>query len=259
MPHAVLDGEVVALDAEGRPSFQRLQQRVHLTRADEIARGAIENPVTYQVFDLLGFGEHDLRDLELATRKQLLARLVPPVGPLRYAEHFEERGEEVYAQVEALGLEGIVGKRADSRYRSGRSPFWKKVRSLETADLVVVGFTAPAGSRSGFGALHLARAEGEEFVYAGRVGTGFSDKLLVTLRAELEKIRRATPPCRDAPRARGPLGGAEARLRGPLHRDHRRRPAAPAGLRAPARRQERRPSARSRCPRRRRPRRPRSP
>jgi bifunctional non-homologous end joining protein LigD len=200
--HAVLDGEVVALDAEGRPSFQRLQQRVHLTRPDEIARAAIENPVAYQVFDLLGFGDRDLRDLELATRKQLLAKLLPPVGPLRYAEHFEERGEEVYAQVEALGLEGIVGKRADSPYKSGRSPLWKKVRSLETADLVVVGFTQPAGSRSGFGALHLARAEGEDFVYAGRVGTGFSDALLVELRSALEKLRRDTPPCRNAPRAR---------------------------------------------------------
>jgi bifunctional non-homologous end joining protein LigD len=202
--HAVLDGELVAFDASGRPSFQRFQQRSLLSRPEEIARVAVEIPVSYVVFDLLGFGDRDLRDLPLARRKELLAQLVPPVGALRYAEHFDERGEAVFQQVEALGFEGIVAKKADAPYRAGRSPQWKKVRSLETADLVVVGFTAPAGSRSGFGALQLARAEGDAFVYSGRVGTGFGDKQLKELRAELEKIRRDTPPCRDAPRlARG--------------------------------------------------------
>ena len=198
---AVLDGEIVASDAEGRPSFQRLQQRARLSRADEIARAAVEIPVQLQVFDLLGFGDRDLRDLPLLRRKAFLQRLLPPLGAVRYAEHFAERGEDVYAQVEALGLEGVVAKRADAPYRSGRSPLWKKVRSLETADFAIVGFTAPAGSRTGFGALHLAYAVGGELVYAGRVGTGFAETDLVALRADLDALRCDTPPCRGAPRS----------------------------------------------------------
>jgi len=197
--HAALDGEIVAEAEGGRPSFQRLQQRAQLTRADEIARLAIEIPVTFHVFDLLGFGDRDLRDLPLSRRKEFLAELLPPLGPLRAVPHFEERGEEVYAQVQALGLEGIVGKRADAPYRSGRTPVWKKVRSLATADLVIVGFTAPAGSRSGFGALHLARVEAGELVYTGRVGSGFSERDLVALRADLDALGRDTPACRNAP------------------------------------------------------------
>jgi bifunctional non-homologous end joining protein LigD len=197
--HAVLDGEIVAEGPDGRPSFQRLQQRAQLTRADEIARLSVEIPVAFYVFDLLGFGDLDLRELPLLRRKELLAELLPPLGPLRAVPHFEARGEEVYEKVQALGLEGIVGKRADSPYRSGRTPVWKKVRSLATADLAIVGFTAPAGSRSGFGALHLAHAEAGGFVYTGRVGSGFSERDLVALRADLDALRRDTPPCRDAP------------------------------------------------------------
>ncbi|HXK25253.1 MAG TPA: DNA ligase D [Myxococcota bacterium] len=210
--HAVLDGELVALDAQGRPSFQRFQQRARLSRADEIARTEVEIPVSYQVFDLLGFGDRDLRDLPLAQRKQWLLRLLPPLGALRYVEHFEERGEAVYAQVEALGFEGIVAKRADAPYRAGRSPLWKKVRSLETADLVVVGYTAPSGSRAGFGALQLARATGDGFVYCGRVGTGFGDDDLVRLRSDLDALRRDTPPCEAAPRAAHGNAWVEPRL-----------------------------------------------
>jgi bifunctional non-homologous end joining protein LigD len=200
---ALLDGEIVASGPDGRPSFERLQQRALLSRPAEIARAAVESPVAFQVFDLLGFDDFDLRGLPLSRRKAFLARLLPPLGPLRYTEHFEDRGEAVYAQIQALGLEGMVAKRADAPYRSGRSAAWKKIRSLETADLAIVGFTAPAGSRSGFGALHLAFAEPGGFVYAGRVGSGFSDADLVRLRADLDSLRRDTPPCRNAPAGRG--------------------------------------------------------
>jgi bifunctional non-homologous end joining protein LigD len=200
--YAVLDGEIVAQGPDGRPSFERLQQRALLTRPAEIARAAIESPVLYQVFDLLGFGDVDLRDLPLARRKAFLARLLPPLGALRLAPHFEQRGEAVYAEIQALGLEGMLAKRADAPYRSGRSSAWKKIRSLETADLVIVGFTAPAGSRSGFGALHLAAASPDGLVYAGRVGSGFSAQALTRLRADLDALRRDTPPCRNAPQGR---------------------------------------------------------
>ncbi|MGH0030504.1 MAG: DNA ligase D [Myxococcota bacterium] len=193
--HVVLDGEIVAMDHEGRPRFQRLQQRARLTRPHDIERATVENPVTFFVFDLLGFGDFDLRDLPLRQRKGWLERLLPSRGAVRYADHFDERGEEVFAAVAAQGLEGIVAKRADSPYKAGRSPAWKKLRDLASDDFVVVGFTPPGGSRPGFGSLELGWYAGGELVYAGRVGTGFRDDELVELRRDLDAIARDTPPC----------------------------------------------------------------
>jgi bifunctional non-homologous end joining protein LigD len=190
-----LDGEVVALDEQGRPSFQRLQGRARLRRPIDIRHAAVNTPVTYYAFDLLGFEDFDLRPLPLTARKAILRRVLPPVGPLRYLEHVEEAGEALYREAERLGLEGIVGKKADSPYRAGRSPAWLKLRSRRTADFVVVGFTAPRGSRGGFGALHLADYVDGALVYAGRAGSGFSDRQLAEVRRTLESARRRAAPC----------------------------------------------------------------
>jgi len=204
----VLDGEIVATDREGRPSFQRLQRRALLRRPRDVARASVESPVTYFVFDLLAWGDRDLRDLPLATRKELLERMVPPRGPLRLAPAFVERGEAVYDEVARRGLEGVVAKRADAPYRAGRSSRWKKLRRLRTDDFAVVGYTAPRGGRPGFGALHLAAHVADDpdggLVYSGRVGTGFSDARLVEIRRALEPLRRDTPPCTGpVPQTRG--------------------------------------------------------
>ena len=194
--HVVLDGEVVALDAEGRPSFQRLQQRARLTRPLEVKRAAVVIPATYYVFDLLGFEDFDLRPLPLEVRKSLLQRILPSVGPLPFVDHIVERGEAVFEQVRKLRLEGIVGKRADAPYRGGRSPAWIKIRADRSDDFVVVGYTAPKGSRAGFGALHLADYVDGELVYGGRVGSGFSQDQLDEVARELEARVRPDAPCR---------------------------------------------------------------
>jgi bifunctional non-homologous end joining protein LigD len=192
--HLVVDGEV-AVCADGRPSFQSLQQRVHLTRRQEVSRAAVEHPATLFLFDLLAFEEHDLRALPLSARKPLLRAVVPAAGPLRFCEAIEERGEDVYAAVCELGLEGVMAKRADSPYVSGRSDAWRKIRADRTTELAIVGFTAPKRGRPGFGALHLAFHENGAFVYAGRVGTGFDDTLLNDLAARLSTAVRNEPPC----------------------------------------------------------------
>jgi bifunctional non-homologous end joining protein LigD len=191
----VLDGEVVALDERGIPSFQRLQGRARLRRPLDIRHAAVEVPVTYYAFDLLGFEDFDLRTLPLTTRKDLLQRVLPPLGALRYLEHVEEDGEALYREAERLGLEGVVGKKASAPYKSGRSPSWLKVRARLTGDFVVVGCTAPRGSRGGFGALHLAEYVDDELTYSGRVGTGFSEKQLAEVARTLESTRRTDPPC----------------------------------------------------------------
>ena len=191
----VLDGEVVALDDGGRPSFQRLQGRARLSRPIDIRHAAVNNPVTYYAFDLLGFEDFDLRSLPLTQRKQLLRTLLPPVGALRYLEHVEEEGEALYQETQRHRLEGIVAKKGDSSYKAGRSPAWVKIRSRKTGDFVVVGFTAPKGQRGGFGALQLADYVDGTLTYAGRAGSGFSDKQLAEVKRTLESQKRPDPPC----------------------------------------------------------------
>ena len=191
----LLDGEICVLDAAGVPEFQRLQSRAQLSRPAEIEVGAVEQPVICYVFDILELEGHDLRGLPLIERKRILKKVLPPVGVLRYADHIETVGKQFFEQVREMGLEGIVAKRAASKYKPGRSDSWLKLRVDRTGDFVIVGWTAPKGSRAGLGALHLAALEGGELAYMGRVGTGFSDKLLVELQKELEPLQVDTAPC----------------------------------------------------------------
>jgi bifunctional non-homologous end joining protein LigD len=202
-PRLVLDGEVVCLDDDARPSFQRLQKRALLQRAPDIARAALELPATLHVFDLVAFGDFDLRPLPLVERKRLLRRVLPQAGPLRYVDHVLEQGEAFYAEVSRLRLEGMMAKRARAPYRGGRFADWLKIRVDRTDDFVVVGFTEPGGERSGFGALHVADYVGDGLVYAGRAGSGFDERLLKATRARLEALRRQGPPCTGpAPKGR---------------------------------------------------------
>ncbi len=198
----ILDGEVVVLDDDARPAFQRLQSRNMLTRRADIERSAIEHPATFYAFDLPSLLGFDLRGLPLALRKALLKRVVPVAGPLRFADHVDERGEELFAQVSGLGLEGLMAKKVDSHYRRGRSADWLKIRTDRTGDFAIVGFrlSEEKGRADTLGALHVAaRAgparKGVPLVYAGRVGSGFTQRQLEELRQLLEPTRRPEPAC----------------------------------------------------------------
>jgi bifunctional non-homologous end joining protein LigD len=205
IPGLVLDGEIVMFDAEGKPDFHKLSFRGQIHRTSEIQRAALADPVTYVVFDLLGAGGYDLRGLPLLVRKSLLERILPAVGPLRFGQHIPTQGEALLAQIVARGLEGVVAKRADSLYRSTRSKDWLKMKSDPEADFAVCGYTPPKGSRNGIGALHLCVWVDERWVWAGKVGSGFDDKQLVAIKAELD----AKPTWKPAfPR---PEGSSDAR------------------------------------------------
>jgi bifunctional non-homologous end joining protein LigD len=195
----VLDGEVVVRGERGRTSFQRLQKRALLHRPADLARARLEYPAEFCAFDLLAFEGFDLRPLPLVTRKGLLRRLLPRAGALRYSDHVEAQGQAVWDYVKREGLEGMVAKRADATYRGERSADWLKFKRLQVDDFVVVGFTAPEGTRAGFGALHLGVYVGRELRYVGRVGSGFSDEQLQQTRARLDEL------VRDAPAASGAL------------------------------------------------------
>ncbi|HYK09188.1 MAG TPA: DNA ligase D [Gemmatimonadales bacterium] len=190
----VLDGELVVLDERGHPTFNGLQNRARISRGFDVRRAAVESPTTMFCFDLLAFGGYDTRGLTLEKRKDLLRKVIPATGALRYSEHFVREGEALYRQVERLGLEGIMAKRADSTYRAGRSPAWLKIRADRADDFVVVGFTKAKGSRAGFGALHLGAYRDGALVYVGRAGSGFTDKELKEVAKALESLKRDTPP-----------------------------------------------------------------
>ena len=197
----ILDGEVVVLDPQGIPRFSMLQQRGRLQSPIDVKRAAVELPATYYAFDLLALDDLDLRAVPLLKRKELLAEGVPKLGPVRYLDHIEREGAAFLKQVAALGLEGIIAKKADAPYRSGRTEQWLKIKKEREGDFVIVGFTAPKGSRAHLGALQLGDYVDGALVYAGRVGTGFDEQMLNDLGRELAPLVRERAPCR------GPIVG----------------------------------------------------
>jgi bifunctional non-homologous end joining protein LigD len=191
----VLDGEVVAFDEAGRPSFQRLQGRMRAPISGASNRTWAEAPVVYVVFDLLAIGPLDLRPLPLKDRKALLAELLPSPGVLRVLEHLEADGRRLYEFCNRERLEGVVGKRGDSPYLAGprRSGNWVKIKCQRDDDFVVVGWTQGEGSRHRLGALDLASYSGERLVVRGKVGSGLDDRTIDELLARLEPISRKAP------------------------------------------------------------------
>lgn len=187
--NALLDGEIVALDRDGISRFGVLQDAISRKRTDRLV---------YQVFDLLHLGDHDLKKVPLIERKRLLADLFENAEEhprLRYTDHVLGQGPAFFEQAGATGLEGIISKRVDSPYSGGRSKQWRKTKISHDAEFVVGGFTEPDGARAGFGSLLLGAYDHEDrFVYAGRVGTGFSDRQIETIHAALAKIETDTRP-----------------------------------------------------------------
>ena len=190
----IVDGEICALDAQGRSSFQALQQ------VDMTARGKGRTPLTYVAFDLLYADGRDLRALPLEERKAKLEKLIVPDRGVLYSKHIVGRGKEFFALAQREKLEGIIGKRRDSPYRMARSRDWFKIKAKYEEEFVIGGWNDPKGSRSEFGALLLGYHEGVKLIFAGQVGTGFNQKLLREIGAELRKRERKTSPFAALPR-----------------------------------------------------------
>jgi len=190
----LLDGEIVALDESGKPSFQRLQARMGLTNPLDIERAAAQVPVIGIFFDCLALDGHDLRRLPLLERKALLKSFLPPLGPVRFGDHVLAHGEAFFDAASAERLEGIVAKKVGSLYAGGRSREWVKIKCQRRQEFVIGGYTAPQGSRGYFGALHLGLYAGGRLVYVSKVGTGFDQAGLKALWERLQPLRRDTSP-----------------------------------------------------------------
>ena len=187
----VIDGEAVVHDTRGIPSFSLLQQRARLRGSVEVARALNALPVTYYAFDLPQSVGHDLRELPLLARKELLQAMLPSSGPVRYSEHIEGSGTRVFEHVRSLGLEGMVGKRADSAYRAGRSDAWVKVRTERTGDFVIAGWAPNKSNAADIGALALAEYRGAELTFCGRVGAGLNAQARKEIGERLEGLAPA--------------------------------------------------------------------
>ena len=190
----LIDGEIVALDARGVPSFQRLQARMGLTRAGDVARAMGPAPVEAVFFDCLALEGHDLRQVPLVTRKACLQRVLPPLGIARYGDHVLDAGPAFLDAADEARLEGIVAKRAASAYVARRSDAWLKIKCQRRQEFVIGGYTDPQGSRARFGALHLGVYDGGRLVYVSKVGTGFDGPELERLSGRLEALHRETSP-----------------------------------------------------------------
>jgi bifunctional non-homologous end joining protein LigD len=194
MDHFLIDGEIVALDPDGKPSFQRLQSRMGLTNPRDIERAASQVPVIGTFFDCLTLDGHDLRRLPLETRKECLQLLLPRLGQIRYGDHVPTEGEAFFAAAFEAQLEGIVAKKASSAYVGGRSREWIKIKCQRRQEFVIGGYTDPQGSRSHFGALHIGIYQDGRLVYVSKVGTGFDEALLEQLQSALLPLARPTSP-----------------------------------------------------------------
>ncbi|MGN6378267.1 MAG: DNA ligase D [Gaiellales bacterium] len=193
---AVLDGEIVALDELGRPSFERLQGRMHMRGRKEVEQRVRDTPVVYMVFDVVYLDGESLLDLPYTERRQRLESIGLDGGPWSVPTSFRGHGSDFLQASADQGLEGIVAKRLDSPYRPGqRGGDWLKIKNVARQEVVIGGWTPGKGRRSGeIGALLVGVMDADGLRYAGRVGTGFTDAALRELRAELEPLERPDSP-----------------------------------------------------------------
>jgi bifunctional non-homologous end joining protein LigD len=193
---AVLDGEIVVVDDQGHPNFQMLQ--------DYQKKGG--GHLIYYVFDLLYFRGHDLTNLPLLRRKELLKKILPSSPKIKFSDHVGKDGVLFFNVVKEKGLEGILAKHSQSVYQMGRrSRQWLKVKMRLTQEGVIAGFTRPRGGRKHLGTLVLGVYEGDELIYIGHAGGGFTEKDLKAIREKLDPLIRKECPFKEEPESDTPV------------------------------------------------------
>ncbi|HYX52760.1 MAG TPA: DNA ligase D [Candidatus Limnocylindrales bacterium] len=206
---AILDGEIVALDENGVPSFQLMQNYTGFRRSAAL-KGEKPQSLNFFAFDLIYLNGYDLRKASLIDRRQLLSSIILPNQVVRYSEHFAGRGQELMEAVRAKGLEGVVAKQAQSRYESRRSSCWLKVKVTCQQDFIICGFIL--GEREPFGSLVLGYYKDGQLTYAGNVGSGFNQQSLKLVHEKLKPLLTKKPVLTDVPRETGQVTWAKPEL-----------------------------------------------
>jgi len=182
---AIIDGEIVVFDENGKPSFQKMQNY----------RNTDKYPIQYYVFDCVEIEGKSIANLPLLQRKELLKEILPESNYIKYCDHVEDEGKMLFEQMKKMGLEGMIAKRKDSAYHKGkRSPDWLKIKNIQGQEAIIVGFTEPKGSRKYFGSLLLAVKKKGKLVSIGNVGTGFTESILKDIHGKLKPLIRKTSP-----------------------------------------------------------------
>ncbi len=183
--NAVIDGEIVVFDENGKPNFQKLQNY----------KSTDKYPIQYYVFDCIELEGKSLTTHTLIQRKQLLQKLIPESNVIRYCDHVEEEGKMLFKEMQKMNLEGMIAKRKDSKYLIGkRSSDWLKIKNIQTQQAIIIGFTEPKGTRSSFGSLLLGVEMKGKLISIGNVGTGFTERSLKDIHEKLKKLIRKTSP-----------------------------------------------------------------
>jgi bifunctional non-homologous end joining protein LigD len=202
---AIVDGEIVCLDEQGRSSFRLLQQRFHLKDPREIQARMEKYPAIIYLFDLLYLERHDLAGLPLGERKALLHDAVRWSDGVRWTPGESGKGRRLWAKACRQGSEGVIGKELASPYVAGRSDRWMKIKCIGRQEFVIGGFTDPQRSRVGLGALLAGyySDDGKRLIYAGKVGTGYTSEMLLQLRGRLGRVERRSCPFDEGSPPRG--------------------------------------------------------
>lgn len=190
-----MDGEVVALDEQGRPSFSLMQQRTGLTGPGSFSAPDRQVPIVYYCFDLLYLDGYSLLRMDLEKRKELLKQILSADNVVRYSEHFAGQGKQLFDAAAQQGLEGIVAKRRTSCYLQKRSREWLKIKITRRQECVIGGYTDPKGSREHFGSIILGLYDDTgRLVPVGQAGSGFTDKTHAAMWSKLQKLKTDKSP-----------------------------------------------------------------
>lgn len=183
--NAIIDGEIVVFDENGKPNFQKLQ---NYQNKDKYA-------IQYSVFDIIELEGKSLANLPLIERKEILRKLLPVSKVIKYCDHVDSEGKILFREMQKMNLEGMIAKKKNSKYHIGkRTSDWLKIKNVQSQEAIIVGFTDPKGSRQYFGSLLIAVKKKGKLVSIGNVGTGFTEKSLKDLHAKLKKVIRKTSP-----------------------------------------------------------------
>lgn len=207
---AILDGEIVALDHHGMPRFQLLQPRVGRKSGLEALRGTAQ--IVYFVFDLLYLDGYDLMPCSVVERKARLAEILKPADFVKVSDHIEDDGKAFFREIQKFHLEGMIAKRAASKYLQKRSTDWLKVKTVMRSEVVIGGYTEPRGTRSYFGSLVCGLYRENNLHYVAHVGGGFNERALRETFKLLQPLKTSKGPFVDAPKTNEPVQWVEPKL-----------------------------------------------
>jgi bifunctional non-homologous end joining protein LigD len=210
---AIIDGEIVALDSEGKPNFQALQNRLGFKINRSRKRQGQPDPplsklptdvkIVFIAFDIIFANGKSFVDSKLVDRRNFLRAIIKDGGPIRFSDHIIKEGEELFHKVQQMGLEGVMAKRIDSLYVEQRSANWKKIRVNQSLDAVIGGYTESKSGSRPFGSLVVGQYDGSQLVFVGHVGTGYDQKMMSVLMESMRPLEVATSPFTPEPDVNG--------------------------------------------------------